>query len=36
MMKVPRSQRGGEIIEPMVSTQWFIDIEHMARPLWML
>jgi len=31
-LKVPRSQRGGEIIEPMVSTQWFIDIKHMAQP----
>ncbi|MBG0787266.1 MAG: valine--tRNA ligase, partial [Anaerolineaceae bacterium] len=31
MMKVPRSQRGGEIIEPMVSTQWFIEIEQMGK-----
>ena len=31
LMKVPRSQRGGEIIEPMVSTQWFIDIEQMGK-----
>ena len=23
-LKVPRSQRGGEIIEPMISTQWFV------------
>ncbi|MFW5714261.1 MAG: valine--tRNA ligase [Brevefilum sp.] len=30
MLKVPRSQRGGEIIEPMVSTQWFVDIKNMA------
>jgi len=30
MMKVPRSQRGGEVIEPMVSTQWFVDIQEMA------
>ena len=30
-LKVPRSQRGGEIIEPMVSTQWFIDIEQMGK-----
>ena len=28
--KVPRSQRGGEIIEPMVSTQWFVKIQSMA------
>ncbi len=31
LMKVPRSQRGGEIVEPMVSTQWFIDIKEMAE-----
>jgi valyl-tRNA synthetase len=30
-MKVPRSQRGGEIIEPMVSTQWFINMEEMGK-----
>lgn len=29
-LKVPRSQRGGEIIEPMVSTQWFVEIQAMA------
>jgi hypothetical protein len=22
--RVPRSQRGGEVIEPMVSAQWFV------------
>ncbi len=27
---VPRSQRGGEIIEPMVSTQWFITMQPLA------
>ena len=31
MMKVPRSQRGGEIVEPMISTQWFIDVQKMAE-----
>lgn len=31
LMKVPRSQRGGEIVEPMVSTQWFVDIQDMAN-----
>jgi valyl-tRNA synthetase len=31
MMKVPRSQRGGEIIEPMISTQWFVDVNDMAE-----
>ncbi len=30
-MQVPRSQRGGEIIEPMVSTQWFVDIKPLAE-----
>lgn len=29
-LNVPRSQRGGEIIEPMVSTQWFISIKPLA------
>lgn len=28
--QVPRSQRGGEVIEPMISTQWFVDIKPMA------
>uniref|UniRef100_A0A7S2AXJ4 valine--tRNA ligase n=1 Tax=Octactis speculum TaxID=3111310 RepID=A0A7S2AXJ4_9STRA len=28
--RVPRSQRGGEVIEPMVSTQWFVDTKDMA------
>jgi valyl-tRNA synthetase len=30
MLNVPRSQRGGEIIEPMVSTQWFVRIQPLA------
>ncbi len=30
LMKVPRSQRGGEVIEPMISTQWFVDVHEMA------
>jgi valyl-tRNA synthetase len=29
-MRVPRSQRGGEIVEPMISTQWFIKIKPLA------
>ena len=29
-MSVPRSQRGGEPVEPMVSTQWFVRIQPMA------
>ncbi|HSR21677.1 MAG TPA: valine--tRNA ligase, partial [Anaerolineales bacterium] len=28
---IPRSQRGGEIVEPMVSTQWFVKIEPLAE-----
>ena len=30
MMSVPRSQRGGEPIEPMISTQWFVRIQPLA------
>ena len=30
MMSIPRSQRGGEIIEPMISTQWFVHIQPLA------
>jgi valyl-tRNA synthetase len=30
-INVPRSQRGGEIIEPMVSRQWFVNAEPMAK-----
>ncbi len=29
--KIPRSQRGGEIIEPMISEQWFVKIAPMAE-----
>jgi valyl-tRNA synthetase len=28
---IPRSQRGGEIVEPMISTQWFVKIEPLAN-----
>jgi len=28
---IPRSQRGGEIIEPMVSTQWFVRMKPLAE-----
>jgi valyl-tRNA synthetase len=27
---LPRSQRGGEIVEPMISTQWFVKIQPLA------
>jgi valyl-tRNA synthetase len=30
-LNVPRSQRGGEIIEPMVSEQWFVKIAPLAK-----
>jgi len=30
LLNVPRSQRGGEIVEPMVSTQWFVRIQPLA------
>ncbi|MCP4138794.1 MAG: valine--tRNA ligase [Chloroflexi bacterium] len=29
--QVPRSQRGGEIIEPMISTQWFVKMESIGQ-----
>jgi len=28
---IPRSQRGGEIVEPMISEQWFVQIESLAK-----
>jgi valyl-tRNA synthetase len=28
---IPRSQRGGEIVEPMISEQWFVKIEPLAK-----
>jgi valyl-tRNA synthetase len=31
MMVVPRSQRGGEVVEPMISTQWFLKIQPLAE-----
>ncbi|KAJ8899511.1 hypothetical protein K2173_018485 [Erythroxylum novogranatense] len=30
-LRIPRSQRGGEIIEPLVSKQWFINMEPLAE-----
>nr|DAD44013.1 TPA_asm: hypothetical protein HUJ06_002243 [Nelumbo nucifera] len=29
--RVPRSQRGGEVIEPLVSKQWFVSMEPLAE-----
>lgn len=31
IMSVPRSQRGGEVIEPMLSQQWFVKMESIAE-----
>jgi valyl-tRNA synthetase len=31
-LNVPRSQRGGEIVEPMISEQWFVKIGPLAEP----
>ncbi len=30
-MIVPRSQRGGEVVEPLISTQWFLKIQPLAE-----
>ncbi|MBN2551095.1 MAG: valine--tRNA ligase [Anaerolineales bacterium] len=30
-LTVPRTQRGGEIVEPMLSTQWFVRIQPLAQ-----
>jgi valyl-tRNA synthetase len=30
-LNVPRSQRGGEIVEPLISTQWFVTIKPLAE-----
>ncbi|MGD0613439.1 MAG: valine--tRNA ligase [Anaerolineales bacterium] len=30
-LNVPRSQRGGEIVEPMISEQWFVHIQPLAE-----
>ncbi len=30
-LNIPRSQRGGEIVEPMISTQWFVKIQPLAE-----
>lgn len=29
-LQVPRSQRGGEVVEPLVSTQWFVKMKPLA------
>ncbi|KAH1045310.1 hypothetical protein J1N35_036094 [Gossypium stocksii] len=30
-LRVPRSQRGGEVIEPLVSKQWFVTMQPLAE-----
>lgn len=32
MMRLPRSQRGGEVIEPLVREQWFVRMQPLAEP----
>ncbi|MEO1288457.1 MAG: valine--tRNA ligase, partial [Chloroflexota bacterium] len=29
--RIPRSQRGGEVVEPLVSTQWFVQMDAIAE-----
>ncbi len=31
-LNIPRSQRGGEVIEPMISLQWFLRMDSLAGP----
>lgn len=31
ILRVPRSQRGGEVVEPLVSEQWFLKMEPLAN-----
>jgi len=32
IMTLPRSQRSGTVVEPMISTQWFVKMEPLAKP----
>ena len=32
VMTLPRSQRSGTVVEPMISTQWFVKMEPLAKP----
>lgn len=32
MSRVPRSQRGGDVVEPLVREQWFVRMEPLAKP----
>eukprot|EP00887_Chlorella_sp_A99_P007370 scaffold2.g7370.t1 len=31
-LRVPRSQRGGEVVEPLVREQWFVRMDALAKP----
>jgi valyl-tRNA synthetase len=31
-INIPRAQRGGEVIEPMISLQWFLHMDSLAAP----
>ena len=31
-VRVPRSQRGGEIVEPLIREQWFVRMQPLAQP----
>lgn len=31
LTRIPRSQRGGEVVEPMMSTQWYVRIQPLAE-----
>lgn len=31
-VRVPRSQRGGEVVEPLVREQWFVRMQPLAQP----
>ena len=33
IMQIPYSQRGGVPVEPMLTTQWFVDAEKLAKPV---
>ncbi len=32
MMTLPRSQRTGTVVEPLISTQWFVKMQPLAEP----
>jgi valyl-tRNA synthetase len=31
-LMLPRSERSGSIVEPMISTQWFVKMKPLAEP----